>query len=241
MIPTDGTQSANNVTTVYAGNCTTSTDEAGTARKSCVDGLGRLTGVWEDPNGKDYETDYAYNALGDLMSVTQKGSSSASARVRTFTYDSLSRLMCAANPEIQSVTCPALATGTLPAGATIYGYDSDSNLISKTSPAPNQSSASVTVTVNYKYDALNRLTKKTYTGMTMPTIQYGYDGKALQNLYNHASQPDGPKPGGPSNGDVRWLGRNLLETDDPMGSILQETRIIDSATGNNTTHTQQSE
>ena len=236
MIPTDGTQSANNVTTVYAGNCTTSTDEAGTARKSCVDGLGRLTGVWEHPNGKDYETDYAYNALGDLMSVTQKGSSSASARVRTFTYDSLSRLMCAANPEIQSVTCPALATGTLPAGATIYGYDSDSNLISKTSPAPNQSSASVTVTVNYKYDALNRLTKKTYTGMTMPTIQYGYDGKALQNC---TTTP-------PSLTDPNQVGRRTAMCDgsgatswshDPMGSILQESRTIGSATGKNTTYT----
>ncbi len=235
VIPQDGTQSANNVTTVYSGNCTTATDETGAARKSCVDGLGRLTGVWEDPNGKKYETDYAYNALGDLVSVTQKGSNSSNARVRTFTYDSLSRFLCAANPEIQSVTCPALATGTFPAGATTYVYDNDGNLSSKTSPAPNQSSASVTVTVNYQYDALNRLIQKTYTGMTMPTIKYGYDAKALQNC---TTPP-------PTLTDNNAVGRRTAMCDgsgatswshDPMGSVLQESRTIGSATGANTSY-----
>jgi YD repeat-containing protein len=38
-----------NVLTGYTGNCTTVTDEVGNARKSCMDGLGRLTNVWEDP------------------------------------------------------------------------------------------------------------------------------------------------------------------------------------------------
>lgn len=59
--------------TTYSGPCTSVTDEAGNSRKSCVDGLGRLTGVWEDPSGRNYETDYTYDALGNLLNVTQKG------------------------------------------------------------------------------------------------------------------------------------------------------------------------
>jgi YD repeat-containing protein len=39
----------------YVGNCTTATDEAGKARKSCSDALGRLTTVFEDPTGFNYE------------------------------------------------------------------------------------------------------------------------------------------------------------------------------------------
>jgi RHS repeat-associated protein len=136
------------VFTQYVGNCTTVSDEAGKARKSCVDGLGRMTGVWEDPAGLDYETDYLYDALSDLTSVTQKGSSSTNSRNRSFQYDSLSRLANAANPESGTVT---------------YTYDADGNVITKTALSPNQpQSGTKTVVTNYSYDALNRLTARTY-------------------------------------------------------------------------------
>jgi YD repeat-containing protein len=87
--------------TSYTDNCTTVTDEAGKSRKTCTDGLGRMTGVWEDPNSLNYETDYTYNALDDLLSVTQKGNDPTPAnwRPRSFTYDSLSRLLSSTNPE----------------------------------------------------------------------------------------------------------------------------------------------
>ncbi|HZI58973.1 MAG TPA: hypothetical protein VFF39_19470 [Verrucomicrobiae bacterium] len=58
----------------YTGNCTTATDEASKKRKSCSDALGRLTSVWEDPAGLNYETDYQYDILGNLLRVDQKGS-----------------------------------------------------------------------------------------------------------------------------------------------------------------------
>jgi len=97
-------------TTTYSGSSagltSTVTDEAGKASKSQMDALGRLTVVWEDPSGLNYETDYTYDALNNLLSVNQKGSDATKARTRTFTYDSLSRLRCAANPESQVVTCP---------------------------------------------------------------------------------------------------------------------------------------
>ncbi len=53
------------VTTTYdqtnsasSGTCTTVKDETGKSRQSCSDALGRMTGVWEDPAGLNYETDY---------------------------------------------------------------------------------------------------------------------------------------------------------------------------------------
>jgi len=178
--------------TSYAGSCTTVTDEIGNKRTSCVDGLGRLTGVWEDPNGLNYETDYAYDPLSDLLSVNQKGGSTSSSnwRTRTFTYDSLSRIVCAANPEVQMVTCPSSATGAFPGGAIRYVYDSDGNVLTKTAPSPNQpSTGTATVTTTYTYDALNRLTGKSYadTYTSNPStagVLYGYDGVAPTGCVN---------------------------------------------------------
>lgn len=167
-------------TATYAENCSTVTDEAGKARESCSDALGRLTQVFEDPLGVNYETDYAYDPLDDLLSVTQKGGSTASSnwRVRTFTYDSLKRLLCAANPEVQIVTCPSTATGTFPTGAGVYSYDADNNLLSKVMPKPGQTGTAV-VTTNYSYDALNRLTEKSYVNLSTPKALYSYDGITL--------------------------------------------------------------
>src|SRR5207245_5310539 len=100
------------VSTSYAANQTTVTDEAGKKRKSQTDGLGRLTIVWEDPTRLNYETDYTYDVLNNLLTVNQKGNdpNSANWRPRTFTYDSLSRLLTAANPE---------------SGTILYTYDAD--------------------------------------------------------------------------------------------------------------------
>jgi YD repeat-containing protein len=129
--------------------CTTVTDEAGHARESCVDGLGRMTSVLEDPGTSphlNYQTLYQYDALSDLTNVTQNGSSSSLARVRNFTYDSLTHLTQAVNPE----------SGTIK-----YAYDADSNVITKTAPSPNQASTgTATVATTYAYDKLNRLTGK---------------------------------------------------------------------------------
>jgi len=169
------TQPSNDVFTSYSGNIVTVTDQAGKSRKSVSDGLGRLTQVFEDPAGLNYETDYAYDALDNLLSVNQKGGSTNSAqwRTRTFTYDSLSRLLTAANPE---------------SGTISYTYDANGNLIYKTSPAPNQT-GSATVTLTYCHDALNRLTAKAYTQQTCtsgtvpsPTATYLYDQTSYNGL-----------------------------------------------------------
>ena len=169
VVPQDGTAVSacpatapvSDVFTKYTGNCSTTTDQAGKSRKSCVDGLGRMTGVWEDPAGLDYETDYAYDAFGNLTAVTQKGGASSSSwRNRSFVYDGLSQLTKVVNPE----------SGTIQ-----YTYDVNGNVKIKTAPAPNQLPPSTaTVTTTYNYDALNRLAGKTYSDGS-PWESYHYD------------------------------------------------------------------
>jgi RHS repeat-associated protein len=163
-------------TVAYAGNCTTATDEAGKQRKACSDALGRLTNVWEDPSGVDYETDYQYDTLGNLLRVDQKGSAPADStkwRTRLFTYNSLSQLLTANNPE---------------SGTISYTYDADGNLLQKTSPQANQT-GSATTTISFCYDALHRVTGRAYTAqacpLTTPVVTYAYD--AGTNAKGHLS------------------------------------------------------
>jgi RHS repeat-associated protein len=117
-----------------------------------------------------FVTQYAYDGLGNLLQVTQKGdpsvSDSSQWRVRQFSYDSLSRLLAATNPE---------------SGTISYSYDADGNMLQKTSPAPNQT-GSATQTVSYCYDFLNRVTGKGYGGqscpLATPVVSYAYDAGA---------------------------------------------------------------
>ncbi len=144
----------NVVTTSYSGNCSTVTDEESKARKSCNDGLGRMTQVFEDPAGLNYETDYTYDALGNLTNVVQKGGTTNSAlwRNRSFVFDSLSRLTQTNNPE----------TGT-----TNYTYDAASNLLTKTDAR--------SITTTFTYDALYRVTQKSYSDGVTPTANFVFD------------------------------------------------------------------
>ena len=141
------------ISTSYAGNCTTVTDEQSKTRESCADGLGRLEEVIENPGGLNYVTNYTHDALDDLTGVTQVSSHS-----RTFTYDSLARLTSAANPE---------------SGTVSYTYDSDGNVITR------KDARSITTT--YAYDALNRVTEKSYSDGT-PAAFYYYDQTSWQNI-----------------------------------------------------------
>jgi YD repeat-containing protein len=153
--------------TSYSGNCTTVTDETGKSRTSCVDGLGRMTDVREDPSGFNYDTAYQYDTLGNMKSVTQKGgAASGSWRTRSFIYNLLSQVTSSNNPE---------------SGIIGYTYDADGNAITKTAPMHNQPSSGVTVTSTYSYDKLNRLIKESYSDGTA-TAQFGYDGVAIPAL-----------------------------------------------------------
>jgi RHS repeat-associated protein len=127
-----------------------------------------------------YRTLYTYDALGNLTCVEQHGDATTGTgcsaaptsdatspwRVRRFTYDSLSRLLTAKNPE---------------SGTISYTYDNDGNLLQKTSPAPNQT-GTATQTVSYCYDELHRVTGRGYGALSCPlatpVVSYVYDSGA---------------------------------------------------------------
>jgi RHS repeat-associated protein len=137
-------------------------------------------------NNNPFVTTYQYNTRGDLLCVHQKATDTtadvpcagttppvvpASWRQRFFTYDSLSRLLTAMNPETNST------------GSTVitYGYANNNRVTSKTEPEPNAAwGSSSTVTVNYTYDALNRLLDTTSSDGTTLTASHRYDYATFQ-------------------------------------------------------------
>jgi RHS repeat-associated protein len=151
------------VTTSYSGNTVTVTDQAGKARKSVTDALGRLCEVYEDPSGVNYQTTYTYDVLDNLVKVIQ------GSQQRFFMYDSLSRLLRLRNPE-QNVKTPALdlndSVTQNSQWSIAYQYDSNSNLTQKTDARG--------VVSTYQYDALNRNTNIDYSDST-PDVFRQYD------------------------------------------------------------------
>jgi RHS repeat-associated protein len=186
------TQPAGTVFTTFSGRATQVSDEGNGTRSvtrvSQVDGLGRLVSVCEVSSVPQlgaggapaacgqaiaqtgFLTSYSYDSLGNLVTVNQGTLGS-----RTFSYNSLSQLLCAANPETGSATCPNPDTGAYTAGTTRYGYDADGNVTSRIRPAPNQFNGALSVTSTYQYDSLNRIIQKSYSDGTTPNVRFGYD------------------------------------------------------------------
>ncbi len=146
---------------------TDTVDQAGSARQFVSDTVGQLRAVIEPgTNGQlSLETDYSYDGLGNLASVTQHGATGETPRTRTYQYDSLSRMLWSQNSET-GVTCDGHGNGTI-AGCQHDGYDPNGNLLYKTNANG--------VTLSYSYDALDRLTKKSYSDGVTPTLLFVYD------------------------------------------------------------------
>jgi YD repeat-containing protein len=152
-----------------AAICVVSQDENKNQWQRCSNGLGQLTSVLE-PNGSSsspsMETDYLYDPLNNLLSATQCGATcpGTNARVRSFTYDNLSRLLTSSNPETGTV-CYGLWSGS----ACLNGYDGDGNLHYKTDARG--------VITAYGYDQLNRVISKNFSNDASgtPLSCYQYD------------------------------------------------------------------
>lgn len=187
-------------------------DELGNDRQLINDAFGRLIAVVE-PNGA--VTKYTYDALNNLLSVNQLGVAGDTPRVRQFAYDSLSRLTKACNSE-------ALAAGTSCDGShwsTIYTYDPNGNVLSKTD--------SRGVTVSYTYDALNRVATKTYAGSSSaataiatstPPVTYNYDvvsGSTIPNAVGHLVSEFTGTSASP-------ISQRFILSYDAMGRIVQD-------------------
>jgi RHS repeat-associated protein len=157
------------VTTAYAGNFTTVTDQAGKVRRSLIDALGRLIRLDEPDVNNNLgstsapvqPTSYAYDVFGNLLKVTQ-----GSQPPRSFTYDALSRLRTATHPE---------------SGTVNYEYDEDGNLTKKIDSRFVPNSSTTRIATSYAYDALNRVTSRSYNDGMTPTASYVYDAENVAN------------------------------------------------------------
>ena len=163
------------VSTSYSGNTVTVTDQAGKARKSVTDALGRLIEVYEDPNGLAYQTKYTYDVLDDLVRVEQ------GTQQRFFMYDSLKRLIRGDNPELETLSTLSINDPVTGHGnwSVKYEYDNNGNLTSKTD-------ARGVVTQN-NYDVLNRLTTVLYRVNGQPDPNTG----DTEFLYDNATMGKG--------------------------------------------------
>jgi len=162
----------------YNGNVTTYTDENGNQWQRTYDALGRLTKVLE-PSGSSkapsIETDYTYDPLGNLLSVTQWGGANGSsgARARSFGYDGLSRLISAVNPETGTVT---------------YGYLSNGSFCAGDVTLPCSKTDARAITANYGYDEVNRLVSKTYSNDPSGTPSSCYEYGNVSNATSGDNQ-----------------------------------------------------
>jgi RHS repeat-associated protein len=138
------------------------------------DGLGRLTSVCEvtsasgsgtcgqTSHATGFWTEYSYDVLGDLTSVTQNAQSSPT-QSRSYTYDALGRMTKAVDPE---------------SGTTNYTYDTDATCGTSTGDLVKKVDAAGNVTC-YTYDQLHDLLTATvnsgpYASVTpIKTFVYG--------------------------------------------------------------------
>jgi RHS repeat-associated protein len=157
VVTSDGAKAVTNYTLSVSGTTIgtvlTITDQALNKRRSITNALGQLIRT-DEPNdagslgtlvNPTQPTFYSYDALNNLTSVVQ------GVQVRTFNFNSLSRLMSSNNPE---------------SGLIQFSYDDNGNLTSKNDAR--------SITTNYTYDNLNRVIKKHYSDAT-PQVTYTYD------------------------------------------------------------------
>ena len=154
-----------------------------------------------------YLTTYVYDGRGNLNRVNARN------QLRSFKYDSFSRLVTASNPESGS-TC----YGQLSSSSCAGGYDANGNLLYKTDAAG--------VLTSYHYDSLNRLTSKKYTDGT-PSACFSYSPGATSTVTNGNGRlasswtQVGACASGPTPGSI--LTQKNIVAYDVMGRVQSQT------------------
>ena len=197
--------------TVYGGNVATVTDPASNVRAFTTDAAGRLSAVTE---ASSVTTKYHYSASDDLLAVCQAGTFDANynctnGQGRQFSYDWLSRLGSATNPENGMVAYTQ--------------YDGNGNLQTKTDNR--------NITTSMTYDALNRLVTKSYSNGT-PTVTYCYDGKvAVSGGGSCAASPAIPNPLAHLTQEYSSASVTTYTAFDALGDVTFSTQQTPSTTG----------
>jgi len=178
-------------------------DEAGKKRQIWTDGFGKTIEVDEpDNNGNlTLNTCYLYDLLGNLMQVSQ------GSQTRTYAYDGLSRPTAVTAPETGNNAVNSYYTTS---GGSVCSGD-PSKVCRRTDPKG--------VTTTYSYDALNRLTGKSYSDGSTPSSSYSYDSTScpVQGVSNYGKgRMTGMNDG---SGSASWCY-------DANGRVLAEKRTI---------------
>ena len=185
LVTTDG--GGGTVTLSYTGNDTLQsvgpapTGENTKRRQSEYNSIGQLTSVCEvtsltgsgtcgqTTSATGYWTKYTYDALGDLLTVTQNAQG-ASTQSRSYTYDQLSRMTSETNPET---------------GAISYVFDTDATCGTSKGDLVKRTDAAGNVTC-YAYDARHRQTSVTYpsgpNSSNTPGKFYVYDSATVNGV-----------------------------------------------------------
>ena len=142
-------------------------DEVGNRRQSWTDGFGRLIEADEpDSTGSlNKKTCYAYDTNNNRTGVLAADGS----QTRSYTYDLLSRLTSQTDPETKSTTTNFVYTAS---GGGLCSGDPDA-ICRRTDGR--------SITTTYTYDAMNRLTGKSYSDST-PSVTYSYDQASYNGL-----------------------------------------------------------
>jgi RHS repeat-associated protein len=144
------TNAAGSTTNAYDDWKLTIIDANGKSKVLYKDAYDRLTRVDEHNGAETYSTAYAYNGLGNLLSIRD-----AQNNVRNFTYDGLGRRRTA-----EDLHDPR----DFFFGVWTYTYDDSNNLKTQLDPKGQ--------TISYTYDALNRILDEKADGATQVTYTY---------------------------------------------------------------------
>jgi RHS repeat-associated protein len=182
------------------------TDESGNQRQVFTDALGRLIEA-DEPNSSGsltVSTCYTYDVLNNLYQLIQ------GSETRTFPHDMLSRLTSSTTPEAGTVS--------------LYYATSAGSLCSGEPHAVCHRTDARGITTTYSYDALNRLSGKSYSNNNPTATAYTYDQTSCLGLsacYNKGRRTTMTD----ASGSTEWAY-------DAMGRILIEQRTIGSVTKN---------
>lgn len=148
----DGEYGTVSTTFAYSGFETTTTDPDMARKKVVRDYLDRIIQVVEYSDKGEIYTGYAYNAVGDLYSITNHAGIAT-----VFDYDALGRMRSMNDPDM---------------GFWQYDYDPNGNLNTQLDHKQQA--------IEINYDELNRITSKTYSTLD-PPVTYTYDNPAVPN------------------------------------------------------------
>ena len=199
--PEDADQAIGDITItyIYEGWDTTIIDPDGKYKRVTGDNLGRTVSVYEFIDAMEKETEYKYNAAGDLRRIHLFDPERSRTWFIKFFYDSLGRKTETHDPNM---------------GTWFYEYDDNGNMTELEDAKGN--------IIAFEYDALNRPQKK--TSMTADaTVE-----DEVINIYDKSPNGKGRLYLSKNNkeGDDTYGVEIMVDAYDEMGNVLSETKTI---------------